>query len=306
MTSRTGSRNTLERAIEITDRHDDRRTLVFASPAPGLRRHLKGYCGYEERTDGAIRRLEVASSGATLIISFGPPVELLGPGDGSGASLQVTSFVAGPHTGYTIAVSPGWQHGVQVDLTPIGARRLFGVPMYELANHAVDLDAILGAAAGRVAERLAELRTWHDRFSLVEALIARRFALARDDSPGISKAWQRLTETAGQLRVGALASELGCSRQHLVRMFREGIGLSPKAAARVLRFEHAVVTLDAGAWRTMSDLAQECGYYDQAHLNRDFHEFAGTTPTAYLKGRLTGSAGVLWSGGHAQQSAQVG
>lgn len=136
MTSRIGGRKALGRAVESTAGEDRCRTIVFASPAPGLGRYLKGYCGYEEGTDGSIRRLEVASSGVALIISFGPPVALVGPGEGSGASLPVTSFVAGPQTRYTIAVSPGWQHGVQVDLTPIGARRLFGVPMHELANGA--------------------------------------------------------------------------------------------------------------------------------------------------------------------------
>jgi AraC-like DNA-binding protein len=84
----------------------------------------------------------------------------------------------------------------------------------------------------------------------------------------------------GAVPIGELAAELGWSRRHLAVRFREELGMAPKALARLLRFERAVKRLRAGD--ELADLALDAGYYDQAHFNRDFRAFAGTTPTQYL------------------------
>ncbi|HTZ62791.1 MAG TPA: helix-turn-helix transcriptional regulator [Solirubrobacteraceae bacterium] len=89
----------------------------------------------------------------------------------------------------------------------------------------------------------------------------------------------------GRLRVSDLTSELGCSRKHLAARFREHVGLPPKVYARMLRFRRATDLLSAG--QSIAETAAECGYYDQPHLDRDFREFAGTTPSAYLAERVT-------------------
>ena len=92
-------------------------------------------------------------------------------------------------------------------------------------------------------------------------------------APELEWAWRRLMETGGGVPVGALAQELGRSRRHLAASFREQIGMPPKALARLLRFERAVERLRGGA--DLAELALDCGYYDQAHFNRDFRQFAG-------------------------------
>jgi AraC-like DNA-binding protein len=91
------------------------------------------------------------------------------------------------------------------------------------------------------------------------------------------------------MEIGALAREIGCSRKYLASRFQEHVGLAPKSVARVLRFERAVRMLGrAGAGVRWSELALACGYYDQAHLIRDFRQFSGQTPGAYLRARLEG------------------
>ena len=82
--------------------------------------------------------------------------------------------------------------------------------------------------------------------------------------------------------VGALAQEVGWSRRHLVTRFRQQVGLPPKTIARVVRFEGLLRRVAGTGGAAWSRIAAECGYYDQAHMNRDFREFAGTTPTEYL------------------------
>jgi len=115
---------------------------------------------------------------------------------------------------------------------------------------------------------------------LVNARIADRLREARQPSPAAAWAWRRLRETHGALSIGALADELECSHRYLIAEFRAYIGLPPKTVARILRFQRARRLMETGG--RFGDIAYTCGYADQAHLNRDFRQFAGITPTEYV------------------------
>jgi AraC-like DNA-binding protein len=271
------------------------RELALGAPDPRLRAHVKGYWGYVERTSGPTVRVALPSPSVGLLVGFGPPVRIGYPRAGAGPKACVTSFVAGLHDTYAVVESVGWQQGVQVDLTPTGAHVLVGAPMSTFANQVVELGEVLGRCAARLAEQLGETASWERRFGLIDALLATRLAAAREPSPAISWAWRRLSESGGRLSIAALAADLGSSRQYLVTRFREEIGLPPKMMARILRFQRAVRLLQRDREPCLAVIARECGYYDQAHLNRDFREFAGSTPTEYLTRRLPDGAGVLYS-----------
>ena len=94
----------------------------------------------------------------------------------------------------------------------------------------------------------------------------------------------------GRRAGGALATELGWSPRRLIARFRDGIGLPPKAVARILRFENVVGRLGSGD--SLADVAYDAGYYDQAHMNRDFREFAKCTPTEYVARQLPNGGGA--------------
>jgi AraC-like DNA-binding protein len=197
------------------------------------------------------------------------------------------AFVAGLTDAAGLVDQTGEIECVDLKLTPLGAYTLLGVPMSQLTNSVVDLDDLLPHAG-----RLAEAPTWQERFTLLDDLLLRR---AQDGpTPATEVAWgyRRLIETNGTLPIGALAGEVGWSRRHLVAKFRQQVGLPPKTLARIVRFKHLISRLRA----TPADwtrLAVECGYYDQAHMNRDFREFAGTTPTDYLA-RMVTSVQYTW------------
>ena len=109
-------------------------------------------------------------------------------------------------------------------------------------------------------------------------------------------AWRRLRSSSGKTSVGGLARELGWSHRRLIARFREQIGMPPKMLSRVLRFERVSGLLRDTPAPRLAELALDCGYYDQAHLNRDFRDFAGTTPGAYLAARLPEGGGVTAAG----------
>jgi AraC-like DNA-binding protein len=231
---------------------------------------VRNLAGWYERVDHPVVRREVPGGRIVLVISFGPPLEV----DGS----SYGSFVAGLHETAAITEHAGVSHGVQAYLTPLGAERLFRMPMGELANRGADLADLLDDA-GELAERLYDTPGWPARLALLEAYIERRVADAPRAPREIEWSWQRLLRTDGAVPVADLADEVGWSRRHLAARFREHVGLPPKALARILRFERAAERLRRGA--DLSDAALDSGYYDQAHFNRDFKAFAGVTPTQY-------------------------
>jgi hypothetical protein len=130
-----------------------RREMMFRGPCPALRAHVRGYCGYFDSAAGLAPRVELSSGVVALIVGFGPPVGITYPRHRSGSTVRVTSFVAGLHDSYAVAESTGWQYGVQIDLTPIGAYMLLGVPMDSIANGVVELEHVLGRFAARLAEQ---------------------------------------------------------------------------------------------------------------------------------------------------------
>ncbi len=228
--------------------------MASAPAGPHLRGLVHSYVGYTERTLAPLRRREVPSGFVTLIISFGDPMRVtIGPGQ------TVTSFVAGLHEQPAITEHAGRQQGIEVRLTPLGGYALLRTPMHLLANTVVDLPALVGG-------------------SLVD-----RLACAPDS-------WHRLRASAGRISVADLTGEVGWSHRHLAARFREQVGLTPKAAARVLRFERALGLLRPGS--SLAGVAVAAGFYDQAHLHRDFRALAGCTPTEYLSAQLPDGGGT--------------
>ncbi len=247
--------------------------LAQRPPHPALSAHVRNLAGWREKERAPVRRRELPGGRIVLVISFGPSMDV----DGR----RFTSFTGGLHDAPALTEHDGESHGVQAYLTPLGARRLLGLPMGELTGQVVELEDLIGAEAGELAERVYEALGWPARLDLLEREIARRVIDAPAPPPGLEHAWRRLMETRGALPIGALAEELGWSRRHLAARFREEIGLPPKALARLLRFERAATRLRMPDPADLGRIALDCGYYDQAHFNRDFKAFAGSTPTEY-------------------------
>jgi AraC-like DNA-binding protein len=164
--------------------------------------------------------------------------------------------------------------------------------MSALARHVVELEDIVGGAARHLADRLAEAPGWDARFSILEEFLGGRLAEGRDPPDGIGWAWQVLEQSHGRMPLARIRDELGWSAKRLIARFREHTGLTPKAVARLFRFRRAVSVVDSGKHVRWADVAHNCGYADQAHLIRDFHQFAGSAPGDFLTRRLPDAGGV--------------
>jgi AraC-like DNA-binding protein len=264
-----------------------RQELVIRRASRGLDRYIARYCGYEHEAPGPARQREALSTCVVLIFGLGPELGVVDRSGSAGAARWFGSFVAGLDDACAVIEHNGLMRGIQVDLTPLAARMIFRTPMRELAREVVTLEDLLGHEGRRLEERLRDAAGWEARFGLVERALAAKLAAAAPPPADVDWAWKRLLRARGQIRVAELAAELGCSRKHLAARFGEHVGLPPKLLARMLRFRHASDQLVARNGSSLAELATGCGYYDQAHLDRDFREFADTTPTTYLSEQVT-------------------
>jgi len=265
--------------------------LVTGAPASRLRGLVCDYEGYVERGGAApVLRQQVPTPRIPLIVNFGAPWNVAESEDGSAEAHD--SFIAGigERSSYVAAAGPA--SCIQVNLTPLGAFMFLGLPMHELANRVVTLEEVLPRRVRGVTERLADAGGWEERFDLLDALFATRFAEATAPSGDVAWAWRILERTHGKAPVGWICDRLGRSRRHLATRFREQIGLPPKTVARILRFDRAV-TLLARPDADLAQLAFECGYYDQAHMNRDFRAFSAKSPGAFARQIVPGGGVIL-------------
>jgi AraC-like DNA-binding protein len=271
----------------------DRWEMVEGAPDPRLRGHVLSYCSYREETTSFVRRREIPSVRVVLIINLGEPIRVLASGAQAGWVEQPEGFVAGLHDTYAVTETGGSQAGVQVDLTPIGAHLLLGLPMDELSGRVVTLDDLFGRGGTLLREAVAEAPGWAERFEVIDQFLLTLLDRASSPVPSVTRALGRLHESGGTVPVGVIAAELGCSRRHLISRFREQVGVTPKLLARILRFGRVVSLVDDRTEMGWAEIAQACGYYDQAHMIRDFNQFAGSPPNEFARRRLPDGGGVI-------------
>jgi AraC-like DNA-binding protein len=255
--------------------------MVTRPPGERLQPYVHGnYVGYTERTDALSRRREFAVPFVVLILEFGPPISILPHGDSRLRACHPGGFVGGLDDRFAVCEHLGFQQGVQVNFTPIGARQLFGIPMSELSGRIVSIRDVLPARHRNLAERLQEIADWDERFDVLERSLADCLAEAQERTNVVAWAVRRIEQSGGTVDVRALARQLGYSQRHVIAMFRDQVGIPPKLLARIIRFHRLVKHLRSGRGGTWADLALEFGYYDQSHLVRDVRQFTGITPTA--------------------------
>lgn len=265
---------------------------IEASPASSLRSLIAGYTGYLEEVDAPVRRLETPSGSAVLVLGFGPPLTVSEPAaadlKGQPPGSAVSSFAGGISDRSALVAHAGCQQGIQVRLGPLAVYALFGVRLEEINGQAGGVVDLADLGAGDWGEQLGAVNGWERRFALLDELLASRLAESETEpTPEVVYAWRRLRASHGTVRVGALVAESGLSHRAFIQRFRRQVGVAPKTAARIVRYERATMLLGQGTL-SVAEVAAESGYADQAHLDREFAALAGRPPTRLLVQDVSG------------------
>lgn len=251
-----------------------------------------------------MRRREVPQPRVTLIVGLGPTIDVLDPLAPERSRQRLGSFVASLHDRPAVTEYAGEQRGLEIKLGPLAAHRLLGMPMHELTGRVVQLEDVLAGPDRSLPDALQAAPDWDARFALLDRFVATRLAASRDPPPELTRAVSRLCRSGGATPIAALAAEAAWSQRRLVAAFREAVGMHPKGFARLLRFDRVVRRLGAEGGPALGEIAMECGYADQPHLNRDFRQFAGTSPTRYVAQMLPDGGGVA-AGDFVQDAARM-
>jgi len=264
-----------------------RADFAVVRPGPPLQPFVHGYVGYHFSGFPPGTHLGLPSRHLTITISLDEPVHVAEMPDTGQSPAGFATMVGGLASRRAVITHDGTQYGIQVELTPRGARTLLGTPAGALGPAVVDLEELLGRSAAVLPQRLHERSGWLRRFALLEEVLLHR--LAHDDAPAsvpaeLDAAWDLLMRSAGTARIGDVAAAVGWSRRHLGDRFRSEYGLTPKTAAAVMRFERSRSMIQGPGGGNLADVAAACGYADQSHLTREWNRFAGCSPTAWVAG----------------------
>jgi AraC-like DNA-binding protein len=230
--------------------------------------------GFRDRSAGGLDMQALPQPAVIVIIGLGDdPLTV----EGATGHRPLRSFVA------SLSPGPARIRGERVEciemrLSPRAAYALLGASPRELQGSVIALEDLWGHDEQRLRERLIDAKTWQERRTLMDAYLAKRIAHAPSMAPEVVAAWDQIVAHRGRVRVRDLAASSGWSRKRLWSSFSAQIGLTPKRAAMLVRFDHAARALRAG--ENVADVALACGYVDQPHLHRDVLAFAGCTPNA--------------------------
>ncbi|HEU4538081.1 MAG TPA: helix-turn-helix domain-containing protein [Polyangiaceae bacterium] len=167
-----------------------------------------------------------------------------------------------------------------VHFRPGGAAAFLGAPPGEIADTHVALEAMWGRGTNELQERLCGAADPREGFRVLEEALRGRLVRGRRERDAVKHARFALDQPGAE--VGQLARDIGLSRRRLIEIFTADVGMTPKRYARVRRFQRALALAEASPSPRWAGLAFECGYYDQAHLCREWAELTGVSPSEFV------------------------
>jgi AraC-like DNA-binding protein len=275
--------------------------MAHRKARPELRAFVKGYMTSSSALPSPVRERHLPSTEVPLLINFGQAHR-----HATAAGKWVSrdgAWIVGLQECSQLTEAAGERDFMIVRFTPLGAHLFLRTPMHLIAGQTLDVSTVDRALATAVIDSVGAARCWTARFSRIEALIAER-VLPEAQPNGLSHVWRRLEASGGRISPAHLAREIDCSHRTLISHFRKCIGQTPKATARLFRFNRVLASLNelirqgddqlagkpfielegAGeqtpiAW---ADIAADCGYFDQPHFIKEFKQFSGATPSEFV------------------------
>jgi len=266
-------------SMRVTTHELAESTLQIAErPLPACIAQLaRGCYGYEEWSDGPVGRSEFANANVVVIFETAEPLKV---SNGQHMVFHRGGFVAGIHDGPTRTAHEGHQAGIQLNLPPLVACQVLGLPLGEIAHQVVAVKDVVPRPYRAAVQQLIELQSWDQRLDVVESLL--KSAIERPLPRGhqeMSWAIAQIERSAGTVPIRTLAQALRWSERRLQRAFTAQVGISAKTFARLVRFETLMTRVQTHPEERWVDQALALGFADQSHLVRDVRQFSGVTPS---------------------------
>jgi len=157
------------------------------------------------------------------------------------------------------------------------------MPLHELTDSVVDGDLVLTNEIMNLREMILESVLITQKFMVVENFLVKKFRNKLIVNPFIEFAVNKIISSPNQMSIEQISNKVGYSQKHLIKLFKDNVGLTPKGFLKIIRFQKAIEEIAGSKKADWTGIAYESGYYDQAHFINDFKAFSGFTPNQYLK-----------------------
>lgn len=174
---------------------------------------------------------------------------------------------------------------VGIRFYPYGAARFFDFPLRDIKNRVLSTEIVWKQEAVYLEERIMESGTYQQAIVLIEQFLLdrRKSALPSKKIVFIEMALKKILQTRGVLRVEQVAKNMGISRRYLEMLFRDYVGISPKNFSSIVQFQQIFSALKQPDIQSLTQLAYQCDYADQAHFTRTCKKMTGATPKEFFK-----------------------
>jgi AraC-like DNA-binding protein len=200
--------------------------------------------------------------------------------DGS-SIIQPRCFVIGQLT-RPLEIEPAGETGIfSVRFNPDGFLPFATIPIKEMENKAVSLEKLFGEEGSKIEQAILNADSTHERINHIEAFLLKRLLAIETIDDVIKSTIETILTANGQLSVDELSKQIKVHRRQLERKFSTTIGLSPKQLSKIIRLQVSLKMLLNRQFTSLTALAYEGEYYDQAHFIKDFKEFTGLTPKEF-------------------------
>jgi AraC-like DNA-binding protein len=155
------------------------------------------------------------------------------------------------------------------------------IPIEEMENTAIPLEKVFGKDGKEIGEKILEANSTFERINLIEAFLLKRVTDKKTIDKVVKSTIETIMNTNGQFSINELSQQNNINRRQLARKFSSTIGLSPKQLSKTIRIQATLKKLLSNKVTSLTDLAYENKYFDQAHFIKDFKEFTGLTPKEF-------------------------
>ena len=256
---------------------------LLLAPGPPLSRFVEQIWYYQNDPQPHSKERLMPDGCMSLVINLADnQTRFYDPDDTSKLTTYGPVTLTGPRTS-SIAIDTDEQACVVgISFRPAGALPFLKMPCAELHNHIVNVDDLWGRLASELRVRILEAATPAKKLHAVELILLQRAAGNFKEHPVVEDAIQQFLRAPQAARIAEFTHKSGLTSRRFIDLFKYHVGLAPKLFCRVRRFQDVLRSISAGRPVVWSNVALDCGYFDQSHFIRDFRSFAGLNPSKYL------------------------
>lgn len=156
------------------------------------------------------------------------------------------------------------------------------MPLNELTDYVIDGELVMTNEILNIRETLLSINSIEQKFLFAENYLLKMFSSKLIVNSFVDYAVKQILQMPHQASIEKISNKVGFSQKHLIKIFKEHVGMTPKSFLKIIRFQKAVQEIENKQTPDWISIAHESGYYDQAHFINDFKDFSGFTPTKYL------------------------